>query len=410
MSRSSLWADLDCEDADKTLVYLERSKSFPINLSLRRGRDDGLTPHDPFFQITPQDIGRLKSLFVEGTLLNLEDITTPLSCPAPLLEDMSIIGARGSWPDDTPGLTPTLFGGNLSLLHTLRLEFVCTESPWRNMDNLTSLRLFNTEPPSMSQLLDFFESAPHLRKVELRFGDPIPGAEDGRLVSVAHLRDMYLGGGPSSALLDHLLIPVGARLEVQVDLPKPPFPIEDHTFLDNLGNLRDFTTIQSIGGWHLEFCGPNGGVLMILDTKEYGVALALGTLAQFDTSKTERLAIDFSGIPSHPSPYHILLPMKDLRTLELQQCATPDIFVRALDPSKSPSGVVVCPKLEKLDIRFTLSFDIKNAIGMAAARKSLGATLNFVRITNPWEEIFAHSDVLELEKHVSHLEWIDDWR
>ena len=234
MSRSSLWANLYCKDADKTLTYLERSKSFPISLSLRR--DDDLTPHDPFFQITPQDIGRLRSLYVQGTPVNLQDITTALSCPAPLLEDMSIIGGRGLGAEDIPDLTPTLFSGDLSSLRRLQLEFVCTELPWRTMENLTSLGLFDTSPLSTRQLLDFFESAPHLQDVDLRFEIPTSCAEDGRLVSLAHLRVMSIEGGPSSVLLDHLLIPVGARLTVQVDLPRPP--IEDHPrFLDNLKNL-----------------------------------------------------------------------------------------------------------------------------------------------------------------------------
>jgi hypothetical protein len=35
-SRSTLWTDFRCNSASKTKVYLERSKSSPINVSLRR--------------------------------------------------------------------------------------------------------------------------------------------------------------------------------------------------------------------------------------------------------------------------------------------------------------------------------------------------------------------------------------
>ena len=157
-SLPSLWTRIECEDKDKTRVYLERSRSFPIDLSLYRD-DPDLPPSDPFFQITPHVIRRLKSLFVEGTPENLPDITTHLSYPAPLLEGMSINGSSGFGPEDIPDLTPALFSGDLPSLRKLRLEFVCTELPWRNMVNLTSLKLINMSPVSMGKLLDFFESA-----------------------------------------------------------------------------------------------------------------------------------------------------------------------------------------------------------------------------------------------------------
>jgi len=98
-SRSSLWTDLDCLCTDKTRVYLERSKSSPINLSLYR--DNNLSSHDPLFQITPHAIARLKSLSLRGAPWNLKDITTQLSLPAPLLENVMIDG--GCWYEEDNG-------------------------------------------------------------------------------------------------------------------------------------------------------------------------------------------------------------------------------------------------------------------------------------------------------------------
>jgi len=159
----------------------------------------------------------------------------------------------------------------------------------------------------------------------------------------------------------------------------------------------------------MEFSGPNGEVVMELTTKatlDDGARMVLGSLAQFDTSKTELLEINFTGHPSSYSPYDTLLPMNGLHTLQLHQCTSPDIFIRALDPSKCLSGVVVCPKLEKLDMRNKAAVDIKDVIGMAAARESRGATLNFLRIIHRWGgSTSAQSDVLELKKHVFRLEW-----
>ena len=57
-SRSSLWTNFDCEDVEKTRVYLERSKSSPIKVWL--DRDYVLFLHDPFLQIVPRAVGRLE--------------------------------------------------------------------------------------------------------------------------------------------------------------------------------------------------------------------------------------------------------------------------------------------------------------------------------------------------------------
>jgi hypothetical protein len=64
--------------------------------------------------------------------------------------------------------------------------------------------------------------------------------------------------------------------------------------------------------------------------------------------------------------------------------------------------VVVCPKLEELVIEHMEMVDIKNIIRMAAARASRGAKLKSVRIVS--QGGFVQIDVLELKKHVLHVE------
>ena len=108
-SRSSLWADFDCQNlnAEKARVYLERSKSCPINLRLDEEGD--LSPRDPFLQIVPHAIGRLKSLTVNAIPWNLPAITAHISRPAPLLEHLSIDGNYKPKPQRSPALTISLF-------------------------------------------------------------------------------------------------------------------------------------------------------------------------------------------------------------------------------------------------------------------------------------------------------------
>jgi hypothetical protein len=400
-SRPSLWTDLDCEDEDQAHVYLKRSKSLPVNLSLRT-EDCSLSYH-PFFDIIPHAIGRLRSLSIAATPRDLKDITDHLSRPAPLLKKLSVHGGYYNEPHRSPALTPALFNGDLSSLRKLRLESVRTELPWRNMVNLTSFKLYYSGATTR-QLLNFFESAPRLREIDLHSTTATPGAQNGQLVSLAWLERMDItGGGSASHLLDHMLIPVGTRMMVDVDLPSPPINDRPPRFLDNLRNLPNFTAIELWSGlgsyFYMKFSGPNGQVRMNPSDK---TSLALEALDQFDTSKTEQLEIGHGKSLSGDSPYRALLPMKHLRTLTLYQFASSHSFVHALHPGTSSSGITVCPKLEKLSIEHPEeALDLKDVIGMAAARASRGAKLKFVRIT---QGSCMRTDALELKKHALHVE------
>ena len=374
--------------------------SSPIDLSLFRRKR--LPPYDPFFQVIPHAIGRLKSLSIRGD--RLQDITAHLSHPAPLLEYMSIHGGSDYMPRHNPVLTPTLFNGDLSSLHELYLEYVRTELPWRNMVNLTSFMLAHTSPGEVSvrHLLDFFEGAPRLREVDLYFAAPTFGTQNGRLVSLPSLRRMDItGSDPSSLLLDHLLIPVGACLTIEVQ-------IEDHPprFLGNLRNFSNFATVRLYDHTshpQVQFNGPNGQVNIIPRTPQLDWScLVFKSLARFDTSKAEQLKIDCGKSPSSGPPYRALLPMKALRTLTLYLCETPHVFVQVLDPNSNSTGVVVCPVLEELVIEHRETLDIKHVIGMAMARASRGAKLKSVRMVS-WYK-FVRADVLELKKYVSNVE------
>ena len=313
ISRSSLWGDFYCRDEDKTRVYLERSKSSPINVTLIRSHD--LSPNDPLLQIVPHAIGRLKSLYVGTTPGSFPDIISRLSLPAPLLEDLTIDGGYVYSPQWNPVLTPALFNGDLSSLRELHLLSVRTELPWRDMANLTSFTLVSTSQGEVSvgRLLDFFESAPRLREVFLHYATPTSSAQNGRLLSLSCLKRMeIIGDGPSSLLLDHLLIPIGAKLTTQVDSLGPL--IEDHLpkSLDNLRNLSGFTDIHlyATGRYpRVQFSGLNGKVTMN-SVARTDTHVALKSLARFDTSKVERLEINCNDILSRDLPYQTLLPME----------------------------------------------------------------------------------------------------
>ena len=410
ISRSSLWTNFYCVDPDKTHTYLERSKSSPINLSL--SGHHGLSSSDPFLQIVPHAIKRLKSLSIKVVSETLPDIIAHLSLPAPHLEHLSIDGDCESAPQRNPVLTSTLFNGALSSLRELCLKSVRTELPWKNMVNLTSFTLAHTLPGEICvrYLLNFFESAPRLREVHLRSTTPTSGAQDGRSVSLTNLKWMtILGSGPTSLLLNHLLIPVGATLITQADLSGPL--IEDHLpkSLDNLRNLSGFSEIRLyVIRWYprVRFSGPNGQVTMVPITFRMGSThLVLESLTRFDTSKVKRMEIEYGerlceGPSSRDLPYQALLPMKSLRTLTLSACQGTHTFISALHPSTS-SEDVVCPELEELVLALPMDrakLNIEAVIEMAATRASRGAKLKSVRIVSCDEAMKAGA--LELRKHV----------
>jgi len=119
VSRPSLWTDIYCGGMDKTCVYLERSKSSPINLTLM-GYHESFSA--TFFKFIPPVVWRLKYLYIDPSAGDLQTITTHLSRPAPLLEELLIFGGRNSV------LAPKFLNGDLSSLRKLDLVGILTGS------------------------------------------------------------------------------------------------------------------------------------------------------------------------------------------------------------------------------------------------------------------------------------------
>jgi hypothetical protein len=148
-----------------TVVFVDRFGLRGPGQNSRLPRTLKTPPSDLFIQIIPHAIGRLRSLSIRATPEDLETITTHLSHPAPLLEELSIDSSYYYEPHSNPVLTPTLFNGDLFSLRVLKLEDIHTELPWRNMVNLTSLKLFYTSEgrATVRQLLHQQNSEIHIR-------------------------------------------------------------------------------------------------------------------------------------------------------------------------------------------------------------------------------------------------------
>jgi hypothetical protein len=338
---------------------------------------------------------------------NLQDIIAQLSHPAPLLEDLMISGGSSD-QELNPTLATTLFDGDLSSLHRLQLQSVCSQLPWRNMANLTSLSLGYILRPKLSigQFLDFFEGAPRLLEVDLTFATPVYGAQNGRLVSLAHLRRLRIyESRPPSLLLDHLLIPAGVKMTTELD--SPDLQIEDHlpSSLDNLRNLSNFTKICLHSRNHFastQFTGPNGRVSMTSISFHPTTCSAPRSLALLDTSKTKRLEI-INSDPLSEDLHRALLSMNNLRTLTLSLCKNLPSFILVLGPDPNSMNPIACPILEALVFRTEERFEIERMVEVASARALGGVPFKSVRIINRGELVLREG-VMELLKHVSHVE------
>ena len=425
ISRPSLWTCLDWANVEKTRVYIERSKSSPLDVYL--GEED--EKYFPFlndaFLLTVPHLRRLRSLTLSGSSDNVvEIINTHLdNFPAPFLEKLKI-----RFSADPHIINAAILDRNRSSLRELRLSGVLTSLPWKNLANLTTFdfRQVPSSKISVTQLLDFFVYTPLLSKIQL--WNALPTTSDaplGRVVSLPRLKKLTIIAQPAhSLLLKHLSIPNGASLDLEFDFNSEKSPIPDYLpkTLKYLNNLSHITTINVYCNPEvsLRLGGPSGG-LYIFGTWT-GVATSLPavyrrvlrSLNHFNISMTERFMITAYSTPSPPGierpPPHQTLPlMKALHTLILIDCYNAP-FVSALNPNRISSGALVCPKLEELVLYIKRKewFCISELLGMVEERSSRGAALSTITIFSSQEFVPA-KEVLKLRDHVSCVEYrLDD--
>ena len=398
----ALWTDIDCTNIDKTLVYLDRSRSSPLNLQLEKYQT--LSPYDPFLQVIPHVIPRLKSVTIYGVPENLQEIIAQLSPPAPLLEALTIDIDCECPPQDGPAITTPLFNGDLSSLRELRLQCVSTELPWRNMVNLTSFTLGYTMPgdSSVRYLLDFFASAPRLRKIRLSFATPTFGTQRGRLVTLPHLRRMSIfGGGPPSLLFDHLLIPAGAKLTTEVDSRGTLHLPKSLDFLDIFSRFKIHLHVRDFYP-SIRFIAPDCQISIIPANPPATPTSCrvLDSLSRFHPLKVERLRLaDGNLMRQGGCDFWVFNRMKDVRTLTISRCTGMSRFFRFFNDSRD------CPRLEHLilDPRGDEEkFDIQSVITLAAEKAARGTGLKSVKIVS-WDKV-VQASASKLQEYVPRVE------
>ena len=409
-SRSSLWTRLHFSDFNMTDAYIQRSRSSPLELYI----EDYRIINGAFASVIPH-ISQTKSL--TANTFALSDFLGYFRCHLPFLEKVDL---QTYFSGDKVVLDSSLFNGDLSALRDLRLNGLIIHLPWK-MANLQVVNLQHRyHGYGTAQILDFFESAPLLHTILLRY--PMPDSSDapaGRIIHLRHLKMFSISTGLlHSSLLPHLLIPIGTPLTLKFDFhgEVPPFlgylPERPLDF----GNLSHMiTTIDLLlgnGPKEVRLRGPSGSLRAIFSWRDdTGIkdSWILHFLGHPMCSTAQRLAISRY---QHPRPgqaaespvFQMFSVMNNLKTLMLTNCEILP-FILALDPEQSPSDIVPCFGLDELVI-YSQSFNIESFVRMAKNRRSRGALISLVKCVSAhrsWRE-----EVLKLRKYVGRLEFGED--
>jgi len=205
-----------------------------------------------------------------------------------------------------------------------------------------------------------------------------------------------LGGASPSLFLDHLIIPVGAKLAVDA-----LHPLKSLSSLWELSDFRiDVHVREDCPG--IRFGGPNGRISVVpAISRAVTTCRVLESLAQLDPSKVERLRLAGGDLMQQDRCVvcRVLYPMKRLRTLTISHCKNLSRFIPYLD------DVSMCPKLEELvfDARIDgEKFDVRRMIRMAETRASMLVKLKSFRIVS--RDRFVQAFALKLKEYVPHVE------
>ena len=411
ISYPSLWNRLDFTNVEKTLAYIKRSRLLPLEAVLCKFK---WRPYleDAFLLAAPH-FRRFQFLTFVGTSDFLRSLTNHLTPTSFILKELTIDLA------DSPALSPSVHA-------LMRGGAQVTPLPWNNLPNLTTFKL-TCAPDStiaVAQLLNFFESAPHLTDITLIHSIPtISNAPSGRVVYLSQLKNLTISADTvHSTLLNHLSIPEGALLALDFNFngEESPLPHYLPKTIKHLKNLFRVTTVNLHFNETMKFVrldGPSGGLYISGHREDWEKVAApldldrriLQSLDYFSLHMTLRLAIMKYEPPTptkvnESSPYKFLLRMADLRSLILTQCNNLP-FILALNPTHDPTAIL-CPRLEELTLYIEKrdAFHVPELVSMVKERALRGAKLQSVAIVG-LGELVSGKEVFKLRDHVAHVEY-----
>ena len=201
-------------DVDRTLTYLERSKSAPIDIMVSSGSPQAL---EVFNYLAPH-IARTRTLLIRGPQgADLRAIFLLLCTPSPVLQSLEIGTNVGlaRLPDD-------FLGRQMSSIRSITFDDVhSTLESFSPLPNLTRFSLFLSEgadPFRLDALFRSLSSCPLLRKIYIRCTVPSRDATLDQIISLESLEELEYTCSPIDQILPHLMLPRLERLLVSSSL------------------------------------------------------------------------------------------------------------------------------------------------------------------------------------------------
>ena len=196
-------------DVNRTLTYLERSKSAPIDVRVGVGRPQDL---EVLKYLAPH-ITRTRSLAIQGYYTEVCAASLLLRTPSPILQHLEISAYRGlvRLPDD-------FLGQQAPSLRSLSLDGIDTafESHFP-LPNLTEFKLSLPEgagPFRVGALFQFLSGCPSLQKICIDSKEMPEEITLGQVISLESLVDLSYTCSSVGQILPYLRLPRLERLRV----------------------------------------------------------------------------------------------------------------------------------------------------------------------------------------------------
>ena len=412
MSSPCLWTRFQCIDVARTLQYLVRSESVPINVIADFNSDIQAVI------ALKSTTDRFGSLTLRLQPFDLLQAFRHLATPAPALErlEISATAHRGEGPAFRPTIPATFLGGSTPALKSLYLHGINTKLTFSEFPALTRLTLVtNMQVFDMSELFRVFTSAGLLEEVSVQFSGPtaaIPGSQGViRLPRMKKLAFSNTVGEFPKRLLALLIMSSVEEIKLEISLPgEDTRTIQDFLPAQNFPHLLKVDSLKlDVPHAHcnIQFGGP-GGVISIH-------ALRSGSREQNDgfqshwLNSLEPMSIvdvrDLTLRSYYPEEsldrcpaFKSLKTLDGLRSLVVERCNN-TIVIEALSPAKK--GSILFPHMESLTFQLiteptTIFPDLTN---MARARSQVGSPLS--EVSSDQYTTFRLSDVDALQRHVS---------
>ena len=216
ISTPSLWTHINFSVSAKSQqaeVFIHRSGNQLLDIYQYLPDKENA---EPFLSITPHNLFRLQGLSIISYLSYLGPLLRKFSASAPELKHLEI-SSQGTMKSNTK--LPNIFGGRMSKLTSLSLQWFHTDLRDLDLPSLTRFDFTTEKDTSIQDLISFFERCPSLEFIQITLIHPpqTPTPPPRRRVCLATLRELRLDNAAYAAgLLDQLILPKCTEMMLEV--------------------------------------------------------------------------------------------------------------------------------------------------------------------------------------------------